>query len=166
MTKKWTGLLGLVAMLAVAAIAVVIATDNDDDADAEPRQAVDAVSTDCSAFDAGTELEQPDDMPDPVYEAALSIARAATACDYEKLARLAGDEFQFSFGGLTGGEAAAEEWKAAENRGEPVLRTLHDLLIGAYELDGPRFVWPSTDTTDYRTGIDTGGNWLFFVAGD
>jgi hypothetical protein len=164
MTKMWTGILSLVAVLAVATVALVLATDNDDDVG--QRGEVGTASTDCSAFDAGTELEQPEEMPDTVYRMALTIARAATACDYDELAQLADDEFQFSFGGVTGGEAAAEEWKAAEDRGEPVLRTLHDLLIGPYEFDGARFVWPSTDTTEYRTGIDRDGNWLFFVAGD
>lgn len=164
MTKRWTGILGLVAVLAVAGVAVVIATENDDDIG--PRREADVASTDCSASDTRTGFEQPDETPDTVYRMALTIARAATACDYDELAQLAGDEFQFSFGGVTGGEAAAEEWKAAEDRGEPVLRTLHDLLIGPYEFDGARFVWPSTKTVDYRTGIDTDGNWRFFVAGD
>ena len=162
MRKSWGAILGLVAVLAVAGVAVVIVTDDDD---AGTRD-VAATAADCSAANGGTELEQPDDMPDTVYRMALTIARAATACDYAELAELAGDEFQFSFGGVTGGDAAAEEWKAAEERGEPVLRTLHDLLIGPYEFDGTRFVWPSTNTTEYRAGIDTDGNWLFFVAGD
>lgn len=40
------------------------------------------------------------------------------------------------------------------------------LLIGPYVFDGERFVWPTTETTDFRTGISTDGEWQFFVAGD
>jgi len=167
MSNRLVVIVALAAVIALVGLGVaLVASDDDDRGGGRGRTEIAAGAPTCSASDAGTELEQPNDMPDAVYEAALSVARAATACDYDELARLAGPDFQFSFGGVVGGEAAVEEWRAAEARGEPVLRTLHDLLVGRYVFDGERFVWPSTDTVDWRTGIGTAGDWQFFVAGD
>ena len=186
MNKRMVGLVVLAGALALVGAAVVLVVSDDDD-QGGGRPAVEAAATStstttsattttapapqaavtCSASDAGTQLEQPEEMPDAVYETALAVARAATACDYDELARLAGPAFQFSFGGTIGGDAAVEEWRAAEDRGEPVLRTLHDLLIGPFVIapDGS-YVFPTDETTDWRTGIGTAGDWQFFVAGD
>lgn len=167
MSKRVVGSLAVAAVIVLAGLGVVLVASADDDRGADRvRTDVAAGVTTCSASNSGTELEHPNDMPDAVYERALSVARAATACDYDELTRLAGADFQFSFDGVLGGEAAAEEWRAAEERGEPVLRTLHDLLVGRYVFDGERFVWPTTDTAGWRTGIGTAGDWQFFVAGD
>ena len=165
MSKRLVGTLVVAGAVALAGAVAALVVSDDDDRDGS-RPAVETNEAMCSASLSGTELEQPDDMPDAVYDKALTVARAATSCDYDELAGLAGPDFQFSFGGIVGGDAAAKEWQAAEERGEPVLRTLHDLLIGPYVFDGERFVWPSTETTDFRTGISTDGEWQFFVAGD
>jgi len=166
MSTRLVGTLVVAGSLVLAGVAAALVVTDDDDSRDRSRPPVETNETMCSASLSGTELEQPDDMPDAVYETALTVARAATACDYDELARLAGPDFQFSFGGIIGGDAAVEDWQAAEERGEPVLRTLHDLLIGPYVFDGERLVWPTTETTDFRTGISTDGEWQFFVAGD
>lgn len=161
MNKRMVGLVVLAGALALVGAAVVlVVSDDDDQGGGRPAVA-------CSPSDAGTEFEQPEDMPDAVYETARAVARAATACDYDELARLAGPDFQFDFSGIIGGDAAVEEWRAAEARGEEILATLHDLLVGPFVIapDGS-YVFPTDDTVEFRTFIAPDGQWLYFVAGD
>jgi hypothetical protein len=120
----------------------------------------------CSAAGYFTELPYEPVLPEAVTKTQLAVARAAVNCDYDALARLAASDFQYSFGAPPGREGAARFWREAEGRGEPVLKNLVDLLLGPLTEAGGVYTWPAPDAIQLRTGIDTSGNWLFYVAGD
>ncbi len=106
----------------------------------------------CSAQDARADAVPQPGVPRRVGTMRASIVAAARSCDYERLAELAlaGEApFTYSFG--EEGEPAAF-WRRAEERGEPVLRSLVHLLESPY---GERatdattqYVWPSAYAYD------------------
>lgn len=120
------------------------------------------------------------------------ILQALNTCEWNLLAELTSGEFTASFGGSD----AIELWQDAEFFGEPILARLYEHLVGPFaQVDGiaqwPRaaaYPWEEVDDdmknelnalgyndlsvfedigyVGYRTGIDTEGNWIYFVAGD
>ena len=108
-----------------------------------------APSTDpstCSAAGLASDLP-PQELPEPVQETRRAIVRAAGACDYEGLAQLAltgTGGFSYSFGESG---APADFWRRAEAAGDPVLRTLVEILrlpVGIRSLnESTQYVWPS-----------------------
>lgn len=152
--KRLTALLAFLALVAAACGA----------ADGGSRRAKQPVK--CSAAGYFTELPYEPVLPEEVTKTQLAVARAAVNCDYDALARLAARDFQYSFGAAPGREGAARFWREAEARGEPVLKNLVDLLLGPLTEAGGVYTWPAPDAIQLRTGIDTSGNWLFYVAGD
>lgn len=142
-------------------------------------------------------------LPAEVAATRERIARAAVACDFDALDRIASEgseAFAFTYGDSTTAEAY---WRNEELTGARPLSKLAKVLalepatrrIG----DTTQFVWPAAygyDSwvavpdaqknalraiytpdqmaefrdqhayTGYRVGISSGGEWLFFVAGD
>jgi hypothetical protein len=140
-----------------------------------------------------TETARDTAVPDAVLEKRAQILEAAEARDYDAVARLADpDEFQYSFGGDTGGPAAYWRQRAAE--GEDPLAALERVLRLPYSLNTGIYVWPfaydktgdqltnyerrllgdllpggtigDTGYLGWRAGIRPDGRWVFFVAGD
>lgn len=88
-------------------------------------------------------------LPTPVGATHSAIIRAAIACDYATLADIAAAgsrPFTYSFG-QQGAPAPAEFWRQAEQRGEPALRMLVEILRLPYATrqveDSTHFLWPS-----------------------
>lgn len=130
-------------------------------------------------------------LPEPVAEKRAAILEAAETGDPESVAALAGEEFTYSFGGAVEGGPAAY-WRQLEEQGERPLETLAAILRMPYTLSRGIYVWPFAydkapdEITDHerallreladdfgpegylgwRAGIDSDGNWLFFIAGD
>jgi hypothetical protein len=134
-------------------------------------------------------------LPAPVAATRRAIAEAARACDFARLNTLAhnGRGFTHSYGALG---TPGQHWRRQERAGEPVLRTLVQILALPHVRNEARqFGWPSAYTerpTDrdwkllegiytkkqiaqfkrygsylgYRVGITPAGRWLFYVSGD
>jgi hypothetical protein len=85
-------------------------------------------------------------LPDAVADTRRAIAGAARACDYERLADLAGAgsrEFSFTFGAA---EDPAEFWRQGEAANRQPLRFMVELLTTPYRADldePPVYMWPS-----------------------
>ncbi len=135
----------------------------------EPTASSSTVSgfEECSASGMpGAVAEQPE-LPVPVALTRVELVAAATACDYETLDFKAtfADDFMYSFGEV--GDPLTY-WQDLENRGEPVLATLVELLStpptrsGEVEVDLPTsgptmmalWVWPTAFATDDPTDAD------------
>ncbi len=134
----------------------------------------------------------PAGLNDAQAETYSLILHALSDCDWTLLDELTDEGFTASFGGSD----ALVLWQDAESFGEPVLARLYEhLTVPFADTDGiaqwPRasaYLWEEVDDemkaelTDlgyadlsafekigyigYRAGIDTDGNWLYFVAGD
>jgi hypothetical protein len=153
-----------------------------------------AAASPCST--SGLRIDVADQrLPAAVARKRDAIVGAALACDYARLARLAAPLRSFSYSFGESGRPAAY-WRAAEQRGEPVLRRLVQLLsIPFVRNEAGFYAWPSAYTEHptprdwarlegiyparrlaamrregvyygYRIGITPKGGWRFFVAGD
>ena len=94
----------------------------------------------------------PQELPQPVEATRAAIIRAAIACDYETLTDIADrgtGGFTYSFGASG---RPAEFWRGLERDGEPVLRTLVELLrlpFATRTVSGSvQYVWPSAYAYD------------------
>jgi hypothetical protein len=86
-------------------------------------------------------------LPAKVASVRSRIARAAVACDYAALQRIAyeKDGFTFSFGAE--GSAAAY-WRAQERRGDkPLLKLVRILSLPVTRNEAGAYAWPSAYTT-------------------
>jgi hypothetical protein len=97
----------------------------------------------CSAAGLDLTLEE-QDLPEAVAGVRQRLFDAATACDYEALASLAGEEgFTFSFGG---GDDPAAYWREVEEEGtsEPLpLRALATILtLPPTRNEAGSYAWP------------------------
>ncbi|MBW3618692.1 MAG: hypothetical protein KY461_00470 [Actinobacteria bacterium] len=148
----------------------------------------------CSAGELAVTAVQPEGLTEAAAETWNDIRSAALACDYERLATIAGEDFTYSFGG---GDDPATFWRRAEeDGGEEALATLVQILgLPSGEDHEGNTVWPRVhvepedDTAweelagvydpeliaswrdvggylGYRTAITPDGGWLYFVAGD
>jgi hypothetical protein len=97
-------------------------------------------------------------VPDAVAAKRQAIIGAAAACDYDALAKLAGPQFNFTFGDSAGGPAAY--WKQQEADDVQVMRLLVQVLNlpsverkGGEAGDQVYVSWPSADQ-DQRTQAD------------
>lgn len=98
----------------------------------------------CSAEGTAPDVEPQEDLPAEVAQTRADIAEAAAACDFERLAELAGDEFTYSFG--ASGDPAGH-WRREEASGAEPLRYLIELLDRPHAtvvVEGDeQYVWPS-----------------------
>jgi hypothetical protein len=119
----------------------------------------------CSASDLSPDLP-PQDLPPAVASMRGRIARAAVACDFGELERLALDgpsRFSFSFGDPQDGPAAY--WSDLEGRAEHPPLAMLVRVLGAppramppIERGGePLWVWPSAFAKDEPTDEDWSG---------
>ena len=159
------------AAVSAAVLAAACGGDTDDDEDrvvattapAEPptttateppttktATTVDRAGGRCSASGLGPHLEAQPGLPAPVAETRRRIAAAATACDFEALARLAregGEPFTHSFG--DSGDPAAY-WRQEEEAGREPLRFLVEVLRRPYRMTETqgvvRYAWPAAFT--------------------
>jgi hypothetical protein len=94
-------------------------------------------------------------LPAPVAATRDALIAAATACDYDALAELAGPQLNFTFGGATEGPAAY--WKQREAADVPVMKLLVQVLnlpSAERKGTGEAYVsWPSADQ-DERSQAD------------
>lgn len=98
-------------LLAVAILALLFGSScSNGEPSVEPSPSLSPAE--CSA--AAVEVSLPDqDLPEPVAEMRADIAKAAKACDYDKLDELTADEgFTFSYGAPEG--TAGEYWEQLE----------------------------------------------------
>jgi hypothetical protein len=101
----------------------------------------------CSA--AGLSARLPaQQLPGPVASIRTRIAKAAVACDYaalERLARERGKGFTFSYGG--GGSAAAY-WRRLESKhlDRPLARLVKILSLPVTRNEAHAYAWPSAYT--------------------
>jgi hypothetical protein len=93
----------------------------------------------CSAAGGSGPLAAQPRLPAAVARTREAIHAAATACDFETLGALAGTTLHYSFGAH--GDPVGS-WRAAEARGEPVLRHMAELLSLAPGQAGDLWVWP------------------------
>jgi hypothetical protein len=123
----------------------------------------------CSAAGLPAELPK-QELPGPVVSTRGQIAKAATACDYDALDRLAAaskEGFSFSFGGQQGKPGAY--WRMLEEQGRAPLAYLVKILSvpGAtttlpassptpQAIPSPStiYVWPAAATRDVPTDSD------------
>ena len=103
----------------------------------------------CSAAPLSPGAPPQAQLPPRVAATRAAIIRAAIACDYEslgELARAGSRPFTYSFG-QQGASAPGELWRQAEQRGEPVLRTLVEILRLPYATspveESAQYRWPS-----------------------
>jgi hypothetical protein len=104
----------------------------------------------CSASSLDVDLSPEPDLPVPVAatrEALFTVAMACDFADLEELATMGSADFTFSFGDPEGGPAAY--WRAAEERGEPVLAWLVTILNMPYGRVGDQYVWPFAHALDF-----------------
>ncbi len=103
----------------------------------------------CSAEGHPVPPEPQEQLPLQVAETRAAIVEAAAACDEQRLAELAGDEFTYSFGG---GDDFAGFLRRGEDRPPRPLRYLVELLdrpYGTVEVQGQtQYVWPSAFAYD------------------
>jgi hypothetical protein len=132
-------------------------------------------------------------LPADVEAKRAAILEAAESGDEDAVAALASDSFRYTFGGPVPG-GPAEYWRQLKANGEQPLEALAALLRLPYTLSRGTYVWPfaydktEDELTEYETellkrmppgtatfadgylgwraGIDPGGEWIFFVAGD
>lgn len=97
----------------------------------------------CSAARLSAKLPR-QSLPAPVASMRARIARAAVACDYaglERLARERGRSFEFSFGG---GSSPAAYWRSLEqSRQDDPLAKLVKILRVPFTRYGAGYAWPS-----------------------
>jgi hypothetical protein len=111
----------------------------------------------CSTSTIRVQLQAQDGLSEATAAKRQAIFDAAVACDYDALAKLAGPQFNFTFGDAAGGAAAY--WQAREAADEPVMKLLVQILNlphVARDLPdgGAKYVsWPSADQ-DVRTAAD------------
>jgi hypothetical protein len=128
----------------------------------------------CSASGLSPDVPK-QDLPAPVASMRQQIAKAATACDFDGLERLAlaGDSsFSFSFGGQEG--SPGDYWRKLEAEGKAPLAFLVKVLavrFGTVEIPPPEttpaaaasptpagsrtvYAWPSAATRDVPTDSD------------
>jgi hypothetical protein len=125
----------------------------------------------CSASAMKIAVAPDPSLPGPVQETWSAVLEAAVACDWDALRALMVDEFAHSVVAPYSADAAIVEWQDAEARGEPILRTLVERLLGEPRVVGvdPPFVYEWPDPTSdllYRAGIREDGAWVSFLAGD
>lgn len=104
----------------------------------------------CSAVLLDLELQPQEGLPQVVTTTRERVFAAAMSCDYaqlEKLASAGPKEFSFSFGNPAGGPAAF--WREAEERGEPVMAWLANVLTMPYGRVGEQYVWPFAHALDF-----------------
>lgn len=97
-------------------------------------------TADCSAAAVAEELPAQPELPAAVAAKREAIFAAATACDLAALDELAPPELRYTFGDHADPVAA---WRAAEERGEPVLRWLAEVLRAAPGRQHGLWVWPA-----------------------
>lgn len=120
---------------------------------------LDDTSSRCSASDLDPDLAAQEGLPEAVAETRRRIARAAVACDYEALARLAGGgdgaSFTYSFGD-SGDAATFWERHEESGTGDP-MRHLVGVLARPHavvEAGGiSRYAWPSAFTYDSWSAV-------------
>jgi hypothetical protein len=103
----------------------------------EPRP--EEMSTGCSAATVADPLPAQPELPPAVAATRQAIFAAATACDFAALDDLAPPTLRYSFGENVDAVAA---WRAAEARGEPVLRCMAAVLTAEPAHEHGRWVWP------------------------
>ncbi|MGQ0825760.1 MAG: hypothetical protein ACT4OX_12185 [Actinomycetota bacterium] len=123
----------------------------------------------CSASEVGGDLVLSAEFPAAATFTAAKVMAAAIACYWGALRALMADEFTYSFGGSNDPDEAIDQWQQAEARGEPILQTLVTRLhagVGDLESDDIARRSDPEDEFGYRVGIDSSGEWIYFVAGD
>ncbi|HVM16458.1 MAG TPA: hypothetical protein VM290_02650 [Gaiellaceae bacterium] len=192
---RWLAAVLVVAALLVAGAAVLVRSGGvSEEATPVRTVTVTGMVTEAGAAvgDAPDPAAEPT-LPEAVLETRAALLEAADAGDYDRLAELAGPDFNYSFGGpIEGGPAAF--WRAEEERGSQPLAALAAILRLPYGLAGGLYVWPFAHTADpatfteyerelleripggapvrpegylgWRAGITPDGEWQFFVAGD
>lgn len=93
----------------------------------------------CSAATVAGDLPAQPELPPAVAATRRAIFAAATACDFAALDRLAPPELRYSFGENVDAIAA---WREEEERGEPVLRRMAEVLRAAPDEQHGLWTWP------------------------
>lgn len=93
----------------------------------------------CSAATLPGDLPAQPELPPAVAATRQAIFAAATACDFTALDDLAPPTLRYSFGENVDAVAA---WRAAEARGEPVLRWMAAVLAAEPAHEHGLWVWP------------------------
>jgi hypothetical protein len=96
-------------------------------------------ATDCSAAAVSGDLPAQPELPPAVAATRRAIFAAATTCDFAALDRLAPPELRYSFGEHVDAIAA---WREDEERGEPVLRRMAEVLRAAPDESHGLWTWP------------------------
>jgi hypothetical protein len=96
-------------------------------------------AADCSAAAVSGDLPAQPELPPAVAATRRAIFAAATACDFAALDRLAPPELRYSFGENVDAIAA---WRDEEERGEPVLRRMAEVLRAAPDEQHGLWTWP------------------------
>jgi hypothetical protein len=134
-------------------------------------------------------------LPEAVEAKRAAVLEAARSGDEDAVAALAGEQFNYTFGGPVEGGPGAY-WRQLEAAGEQPLDVLAAILQLPYTLSRGIYVWPfaydltQDEITQYeaellerlppgagtfepgggylgwRAGIEPGGDWVFFVSGD
>lgn len=107
-----------------------------------PASTTSAPEMSCSAAGFAGSVT-PQEIPRQVAATRAAIVDAALACDFDELEGLAGQDLVTGFDG-----SGAERLRVWESRGEPVIRTLVQILLaspGTIDLENGRtlYVWPS-----------------------
>ncbi|MDF1596385.1 MAG: hypothetical protein P1T08_09880 [Acidimicrobiia bacterium] len=154
------------------------------------------LSTSCSATGLPSTPEAQGGLPEAVSMTREAIVAAATSCDIDSLAALAGESFVYGLDPVAG---PGRTWRQIEQRGGGVLARIADVLALPYvviDVDGSRvYTWPSAfqeqpteadwdalsavyneeDVDNFkalggyagmRVGIAEDGAWAFAVEGD
>jgi len=99
----------------------------------------DEAAATCSAATLSGDLPAQPELPAAVAATREAIFAAATACDFAALDDLAPPTLRYSFGENVDAVAA---WRAAEARGEPVLRWMAAVLAAEPAHEHGLWVWP------------------------
>jgi hypothetical protein len=114
-----------------------------------------------------------EDLPAAVAGIRRQIIEAAVACDYEALAALASSGSYFAYSLDETGDPV-EYWRSLEESGGEPLRWMVTTLnlpavpAGVGGQEGAFYLWSDGPggVTNYRTGISTNSQWLFFLPDD
>lgn len=154
------------------------------------------LSANCSATGLPSTPEAQGGLPEAVSMTRVDIVAAATGCDIDSLAALAGESFIY---GIDPAADPGRTWRQIEQRGGGVLARIADVLSLPYvvlDVDGSRvYTWPSAfqaqpteadwealsavyneeDIDNFkalggyagmRVGIAEDGTWTFAIEGD
>lgn len=94
----------------------------------------------CSGVSVAGELPEQDELPAAVAATRAAIFEAAVTCDYAALDGLAPPELRYTFGENVDALAA---WRRDEDRGEPVLRPMAEVLQLTPAHEHRLWTWPA-----------------------